>query len=174
VPSELNLTEYVAPGIIEGLFIGDPEPGPTPLQALGVQLVTVWGTVESLVQTTVCPRWIVRSAGWNSNSQLPGHETMDTPTWAGRVVVVVGGGLVVGVVVGGGLDVGGDDALVVGGDDALVAGGPVGTVVVGCVSEVTGDVVAVVVADARGGFEVDLLEPLCVPVWCSPAVFGPL
>jgi hypothetical protein len=151
------LTEYVSPGFIAGLFIGDPGPGPTPLQALGVQLVTVWGAVESLVQTTVCPWWIVRSAGWNSNSQLPGHETMDTPTWAGRVVVVVGGGgglvvevvvvgegLVVEVVVGGGL--------VVGDDVALDVGGPVGTVVAACVSEVTGEVVAVVALDARGCF----------------------
>jgi hypothetical protein len=165
----VNLSEYVPPGIIAGLFIGDPRPGPTPLQALGVQLVTVWGTVESLVQTTVCPRWIVMSAGWNSNSQLPGHDTMDTPTWAGMVVVVVGGGLVLGVVVGGGRVVGGDVALVVGGDVAFVV---VGTVVAGCVSEVIGDVVAVVLLDARAELEVGLLERLCVPGgW--PVVTGP-
>jgi hypothetical protein len=90
-------------GVYRWVFIGDPEPGLTPLQALGVQLVTVWGTVESLVQTTDCPGWIVSSAGWNSNSQVPVHETMDTPTWVGRVVVVVGTGLVVVVVAGGGL-----------------------------------------------------------------------
>jgi hypothetical protein len=108
------------------------------------------------------------SAGWNANSQLPGHDTMDTPTWAGKVVVVVGAGLVVVVVVGASLVVGGDVTLVVGADVALVV---VGTVVAGCVSEVIGDVIAVVLVDARG--EADLLECLCVVVgW--PVVTGPL
>ncbi len=126
--------------------------------------MTVWGTVESLIQTTVCPRWIVRFAGWNWNSQVPGHETMETLTWAGRVVVVVGAGLVV-VVVGGGL--------VVGGDVALVVVGPAGSVVAGCATEVTGDVIAVVVLEALGCFEVDLLDRSCLPVWCLAAVAGP-
>lgn len=169
MPSELNLTEYVSPGeppgFIAGLFIGDPVPGPTLLQALFVQLVTVWGIVESLVQTTVCPRRIVRFAGSNSNSQLPAHETMETPTWAGRVVVVGGAGLVVGVVVVGGL--------VVGDDVALVVGGAVATVACGCVSEVAGEVGAVVALGALGRFEVEF-ERLCVPVLCSAAVAGPL
>jgi hypothetical protein len=88
---------------------------------------------------------------------------MDTPTVAGRVEVVVGVGLVVGVVVGGGLVVEGDVALVVGDDVALVAGGPVGTVVAGCVPEVTG-MVPVVLLDALGGLGVELLEALCVLV----------
>jgi hypothetical protein len=96
---------------------------------------------------------------------------MATPTWAGRVVVVVGAGLVVEVVVDGGLVVGGDR--VVGGDVALVLGGPV-EAVVGCVSEVTGDVAAVVVLDVSGCFEVDLLELLCALGLCPPAVTGTL
>jgi hypothetical protein len=123
-----------------------------------------------LVQTTVCPRWIVMSAGWNSNSQLPEHDTMDTPTWAGKVVVVVGAGPVVVVVVDGGLVVGGDVALVVGADVDVVV---VGIVVAGCVSEVVGEVIAVVLLDACGGLEVDLLERLCVPEGWR-AVTGPL
>jgi hypothetical protein len=161
VPSELNFVEYTSPGFIAGLSIGDPEPGPTPLQSLAVQLVTVCGAVESLVQTTVCPRWIVRSAGWNSNSQLPEHETMDTATRAGRVEVVVLAGSVVEVVVDGGLVVEGDVAFV-GGDVIFVVGVLVGTVVAARFSEVTGDVGAVVVLDALGCFEVDLPESLFV------------
>jgi hypothetical protein len=167
VPSELNSTEYVSPGFIAGLFIGDPGPGPMPSQALGVQLVTVWGTVESLVQTTVCPEWMVRSAGWNSNSQLPEHERMDTPTWAGRVVVVVGAGVVVEVVVDGGF--------VVGGEVAFVVGGSVDTVRDGWVSLLTGvvvaavTVVAVVVLDSLGCLELDLFEGFFVPAWCLTA-----
>jgi hypothetical protein len=116
------------------------------------------------------------SAGWNSNSQLPEHDTMDTPTWAGKVVVVVGAGPVVVVVVDGGLVVGGDvlvvgaDVLVVGADVALVV---VGTVIGGWVSEVTGDVIAVVLLDLPAGLEIDLLERLCVPEGWR-AVTGPL